>query len=136
MILTNNPTISNYLESPVNKIERIYLVDAIGKVTESFLKKTKEIVKIKGVIYQNFSLKVLSSSHNKHCFEIRLFEGKNREIRNILNHFGFNVQKLKRMKYGPFQLGSLIEGKVSEISNLKVNFFLKKLGLSDENNFW
>ena len=40
------------------------------------------------------------------------------------------------MKYGPFQLGSLIEGKVSEISNLKVNFFLKKLGLSDENNFW
>ena len=136
MILTNNPTISNYLESPVNKIERIYLVDAIGKVTESFLKKIKEIIKIKGVIYQNFSLKVLSSSHNKHCFEIRLFEGKNREIRNILNHFGFNVQKLKRMKYGPFQLGSLIEGKVSEISNLKVNFFLKKLGLSDENNFW
>ncbi len=136
MILTNNPTISNYLEKPVNKIERIYLVEAIGKISERFLKKTNGIIKIKGVIYKNFSIKILSRNQNTHCFKVRLFEGKNREIRNILSHFDFNVQKLKRIKYGPFQLGSLAEGKVSEVSNLKVDFFLKKLGLSDENNFW
>ena len=46
---------------------------------------------------------------------IALREGKNREIRRVLEHFGWPVNRLIRLSFGPFQLGGLAVGEVEEV---------------------
>ena len=58
-------------------------------------------------------------------------EGKNREVRNVLEHMGLNVNRLIRLSYGPFQLGTMKLGEVREVTQkvLKeqlANFFNKE----------
>ena len=136
MILTNNPTLSSFLERPSNKVERTYLVDVKGNLPNNFYNFIKKKVNIKGIIYTILSLDIIYSKNLNHQFKIKLCEGKNREIRNIMNYFGLKVLKLKRIQYGPFLLKNLVEGNVKEIEEKKVKNFLKQLKCSYENNFW
>ena len=78
----------------------------------------------------------LNSKKKKHEFKIKIFEGKNREIRKIMNYFKFKVERLKRVEYGPLKLGELEIGKILEIKEEKVKIILKRFGISDENYFW
>ena len=47
---------------------------------------------------------------------VALREGKNREIRRVLEHFGWPVNRLIRLSFGPFQLGGLAPGALEEVS--------------------
>ncbi|MCA1748810.1 MAG: pseudouridine synthase, partial [Sphingomonadales bacterium] len=47
--------------------------------------------------------------------EVRLTEGKNREVRKVLEHLGLQVNRLIRVAYGPFELGDLDRGAVEEV---------------------
>ncbi len=136
MILTNNPSVSDFFEKPINNIYRVYIVYVIGKITENFLTSVKKKLVIDGIIYRHFKLDILNSKKNKHKFKIKIFEGKNREIRKIMNYFKFKVERLKRVEYGPLKLGELEIGKILEIKEEKVKIILKKFGISDENYFW
>ena len=136
MVLTNNPTLSSFLERPSNKVERIYFVDVKGNLPNNFYNLIKKKININGIIYEVFSLDTIYSKNLNHQFKIKLYEGKNREIRNVMNYFGLKVLKLKRIQYGPFLLENLDEGYVKEIEEKKVKNFLKQLKFSYENNFW
>ena len=81
-------------------------------------------------------LSVYLDKKNKHKFKIKIYEGKNREIRKIMNYFKLKVERLKRLEYGPFKLGELEIGKILEIKKEKVKIILKQFGISDENYFW
>ena len=136
IILTNNPSLSNFLEKPINKVERIYFVEVKGNLPNNFHKFKKKKIKIEGIIYEILSLSIIYSKNLKHQFKIKLCEGKKREIRNIMNFYGLKVLKLKRIQYGPFLLEKLEEGNVKEIEEKKVNNFLKQLNFCNENYFW
>jgi 23S rRNA pseudouridine2605 synthase len=56
---------------------------------------------------------------------VALTEGKNREIRNIFEHFGCKVSRLIRLAYGPFQLGHLKPGEVKEVSAKVLESFIR-----------
>ena len=135
IILTNNPSLSGFLERPSNKVERIYFVDVKGNLPNNFDNLIKKKINIEGVIYEIYLNKIYSKNFN-HQFKIKLYEGKKREIRNIMNFFGLKVLKLKRIQYGPFLLEKLEKGDVKEIEEKKINNFLKQLNFSYENNFW
>ncbi|MBD22171.1 MAG: pseudouridine synthase [Alphaproteobacteria bacterium] len=136
MIVTNNPAISAFLENPKNKIKRKYLVNVKGEITKHLIEKTKKKLLINGEFYRKIKLEVIFSKKNFHSLEIELSEGKNREIRKILSYFDLKIKKLKRIQYGPFQLGSLEIGNLKEISDKKLSIFLKKVKFKNENNFW
>ena len=136
IILTNNPSLSSFLERPSNKVERIYFVDVKGNLPNNFYNIIKKKVNIEGIIYEIHSLDTIYSKNFNHQFKIKLCEGKKREIRNIMNFFGLKVLKLKRIQYGPFLLEKLEKGNIKEIEEKKINNFLKKLNFSYENNFW
>ncbi len=136
IILTNNPSLSSFLERPSNKVERIYFVDVKGNLPNNFLNIIKKKINVEGIIYEIFSLNTIYSKNLNHQFKITLYEGKKREIRNIMNFFGLKVLKLKRVQYGPFLLEDLEEGNIKEIEEKKLNNFLKQLNFSYENNFW
>ena len=79
-------------------------------------------------------MRILTKKKNNNILKIKLFEGKNREIRNILNHFNLTVKKLTRMSFGPFKLKQLNIGETSEIENLELKKKLISLKFNDENN--
>ena len=136
IILTNNPSLSNFLEKPSNKVERIYLVDVKGSLPQNFNNLIRKKINIDDIIYEIYNLETVCSKNFNHQFKIKLYEGKKREIRNIMKFFGLKVLKLKRIKYGPFLLLNLEEGNVKEIEEKRINNFLKELNFSYENNFW
>ena len=136
LLLSNNPEFTSYLENPKNKIQRKYNVKISGKITEDILVKTRKKMIIKDTIYKPIILKRITNKENNNFVEITLFEGKNREIREILNHFGLMVKKLKRLEFGPFKLGNLQIGDLIEIKKDVLEKKCNILGIKIENFKW
>ena len=126
LLLTNDGAISRKLELPSTGWLRRYKVRVHGIVDKSALIKIKDGIKL-----DNFktgpieaSLEIQKGTNAWILIGIR--EGKNREIRRIMDHLGYPVNRLIRLSYGPFQLGNLKSGEVSEINK---NVIKNQLGL-------
>ncbi len=113
LLLTNNGELSRYLERPENKIERTYKVRVYGR-GRSLDIENKKIV-IDEVVYRPKSIKLTKKSGANSWYEVVLTEGKNREIRKIFEHFGFEVSRLIRTSYGVYNLGDMKPGEFKEV---------------------
>ena len=134
LLLTTNPKLSSYLEDPSNKIERRYIVKVSGKIPENLDKLVEGQFLVDGILYNEIKIK-LSNSEEKNMMEVKLTEGKNREIRKVLNYFNLKVQKLKRISFGPFELNDIGIGNLVEIEIKFLDELLNSIGFTDENNF-
>ena len=134
LLLTTNPKLSSYLEDPSNKIERRYIVKVSGKIPKNLDKLVKGQFLVDGILYNEIKIK-LSYSGEKNMMEVKLTEGKNREIRKVLNYFNLKVQKLKRISFGPFELNDIGIGKLVETEIRFLDKSLNSIGFTDENNF-
>ena len=134
LLLTTNPKLSSYLEDPSNKIERRYIVKVSGKIPENLDKLVEGQFLVDGILYNQIKIK-LSNSEEKNMMEVKLTEGKNREIRKVLNYFNLKVQKLKRISFGPFELNDIGIGNLVEIEIKFLDKLLNSIGFTDENNF-
>ncbi len=132
MILTNNPTLSTHLENPKNKIQRNYIVKVFGKIPSYCENLIEKELLINGILYKNVNIKVLTNKSNNNFMEIKLTEGKNREIRKILDYFDLRVKKLTRVGFGPFNLNKLKNGEVIQVRNSILKRFLNSIGFDDE----
>ena len=134
LLLTTNPKLSSYLEDPSNKIERRYIFKVSGKIPENLDKLVEGQFLVDGILYNEIKIK-LSNSEEKNMMEVKLTEGKNREIRKVLNYFNLKVQKLKRISFGPFELNDIGIGNLVEIEIKFLDKLLNSIGFTDENNF-
>ncbi len=134
LLLTTNPKLSSYLEDPSNKIERRYIVKVSGKIPENLDKLVEGQFLVDGILYNEIKIK-LSNSAEKNMMEVKLTEGKNREIRKVLNYFNLKVQKLKRISFGPFELNDIEIGNLVEIEIKFLDKLLNSIGFTNENNF-
>ena len=134
LLLTTNPKLSSYLEDPSNKIERRYIVKVSGKIPKDLDKLVEGQILVDGILYNEIKIK-LSNSGEKNMMEVKLTEGKNREIRKVLNYFNLKVQKLKRISFGPFELNDIGIGNLVEIEIKFLDKLLNSIGFTDENNF-
>ena len=66
--------------------------------------------------YKGIKVSFLKRNKNSAQIKMQLIEGKNREIRRIISFFGWSVNKLKRIRYGPIKLKDLKKDKVEEIN--------------------
>lgn len=115
LLLTNDGALARILELPETGWLRRYRVRAHGSVTQAQLDELRIGVTIAGVHYRKIeaTLDRVQGSNLWLTFAIR--EGKNREVRNVLEHLGLTVTRLIRVSFGPFQLGELAEGAVEEV---------------------
>lgn len=135
LILTNSPELSNFLERPENKIERKYIVNVSGEVYGNRFESLKNGITVKGIRYKGLKVKNLTNHKNNNILEIKIYEGKNREIRKILSYFKLTVKLLKRTDYGPFSIKKLNPGGITEIKDSKLKKYLEKIDFKDANNF-
>jgi 23S rRNA pseudouridine2605 synthase len=115
LLLTNDGELARYLEHPAQGISRTYRIRAHGKVDETAIARLAKGITVDGVRYRPVQTS-LDSRQGSNCWlTMTLREGKNREIKRLLEQVGLQVTRLIRTDYGPFQLGKLAQGAVEEV---------------------
>ena len=115
LLLTNNGELSRMLELPQNGWSRRYKVKVHGFVTQEKFDSLANGVTIDGINYGPVKIVSDSTQGTNTWLTVTLTEGKNREIRRLMQHIGLDVDRLIRLSYGPFQLGGLKKGEVREV---------------------
>jgi 23S rRNA pseudouridine2605 synthase len=115
LLLTNDGELARKLELPANGWLRRYRARAYGRVTQEELDTLKNGITVDGVRYGSIEAQLERGGGANAWITLALTEGKNREVRRVLDAFGLKVNRLIRVSYGPFQLGTLEPGAVEEI---------------------
>lgn len=115
LLLTNDGGLARVLELPSTGWLRRYRVRAFGTVTQAQLDSLKEGVTIEGISYGSVEAVIDTVKGSNVWLVVGLREGKNREVKRILQHLGLTVNRLIRVSFGPFQLADLGEGDIREI---------------------
>jgi 23S rRNA pseudouridine2605 synthase len=116
LLLTNDGALARRLELPATGWVRRYKVRVHGAVDPDRLAGLAKGVTIDGVGYGPIRAELERIQGSNAWIAMALGEGKNREVRRVLEHLGLQVTRLIRLSYGPFQLGGLARGEVAEIS--------------------
>lgn len=116
LVLTTCGELKRKLELPKNHYERIYKVRAFGQIPSNMYAEVKKGVEIDGIKYAPGEITLLQEGGINHWFEMKIYEGKNREVRKIFEYYGLTVNRLIRTSYGPFRLGPLRKGELQEIN--------------------
>ncbi len=115
LLLTNDGALARKLELPANGWIRRYRARVFGRLTQEDLDGLLRGVMIEGIKYQPIEAKLDRQQGGNAWATIALKEGKNREVRRLMEHIGVQVNRLIRVSFGPFHLGQVKEGAVEEI---------------------
>jgi len=115
LLLTNDGALARRLELPTTGWLRRYKVRVHGLVEPARLAALGRGITIDGVAYGAIRASLERNQGSNAWIAMALGEGKNREVRRVLEHLGLQVTRLIRLSYGPFQLGSLARGAIAEI---------------------
>ena len=115
LLLTTDGGLKRQLELPATGVERVYRARAYGPVTQGQLEDLMDGVEIEGVRYGPIDANLERRTGANQWIELTLTEGKNREVRRVLEYLGLSVSRLIRTRYGPFVLGDLMPGEVGEV---------------------
>lgn len=124
LLLTNDGELANTVTHPKNMVKKVYSVRVEGEPTEAELKRLRAGVEYNGVKYGAAQVSVLGVENNETKLEITVTEGKNHEIKNMIESLGRRVMFLKRTAIGGLRLGGLSRGEwrylsVKEVEHLK-----------------
>lgn len=138
LLFTNNGDLARKMELPKTALPRTYRVRIFGSLSAADKDKVQrgEVV-IDGIQYA--PAKIIEERKNSEGFKeskegsknrwlrMELTEGKNREIRKLMDYFGCSVNKLIRTNYGPFSLSGMNLGEIKRVSSNEVSRFLRNL---------
>lgn len=127
LLMTNDGELKRAMELPSTGIPRTYRVRTFGDITQSRLEELIEGIEVDGVRYGPINANLERSAGRNKWIEMTLTEGKNREIRRVLEHLGLEVSRLLRTAYGPFELADLQRGSAVEVPQVMVEAFRKTL---------
>jgi 23S rRNA pseudouridine2605 synthase len=116
LLLTNDSRFSSWLTDSKNRIPRVYVVTVKGCVTEEEKEKLESGIMDKGECLKAEKITLRKISQRESHLLIELLEGKNREIRRMLESFGHEVTSLKRISWGGIQLGTLQPGEIKMLT--------------------
>jgi 23S rRNA pseudouridine2605 synthase len=115
LLLTNDGGLARVLELPETGWLRRYRVRALGRIDQPTLDGLRNGIEIEGVRYGAIEATLDREQGANVWLTFSIREGKNREVRNVLEHLGLKVNRLIRLSFGPFQLGELKETAVEEV---------------------
>lgn len=129
LLLTNNGALAQFLEHPSTGWTRHYRVRGYGVPSERKLEQIRKGATVDGIRYAPAVIEDEQGGRTNRWYTIAIKEGKNREIRRLMNFADVQVSRLLRTSFGPFQLGSLQEGELKEIPK---KVLMEQLGTNAE----
>ncbi len=131
LLLTNDGGLKRQMELPSSGVPRTYRARAFGDVSQEQLESLAEGIEVDGVRYgpinANMERSTSGSGNRNQWIEMTITEGKNREVRNVLEHLGLQVNRLIRTAYGPFELADLPRGQAVRIRKGDLDRFVSTL---------
>jgi 23S rRNA pseudouridine2605 synthase len=124
LLLTNDGELARALELPATGLVRRYRARARGAITQAKLDTLKDGITVEGVHYGAIEARLDKAKEASPetgrtaanlWISLSLSEGKNREVRKVLEALGLTVNRLIRLSYGPFQLGDIASGQAEEV---------------------
>jgi 23S rRNA pseudouridine2605 synthase len=119
LLLTNDGALARALELPSTGLQRRYRARAHGRITQDKLDALKDGVTVEGVRYGPIEARIDKAREGAKganvWISLTLTEGKNREVRRVLESLGLQVNRLIRLSYGPLALGVLEAGEIEEV---------------------
>ncbi len=117
LLLTNDGALARHMELPQNAWMRHYRVRVYGVVDPATLAALAHGVTISGIRYEAVKAEIEKNQAEgaNRWLSVSIREGKNREIRKIMEHLGLQVTRLIRTSFGPFPLGKLPRGGIEEV---------------------
>lgn len=115
LLLTNDGELARHLELPSTGWRRRYKVRVHGRVDESRLQALEKGLTLDGFHYKSIEARLEKQAGSNAWLDVVLTEGKNREVRRVMEALGLRVNRLIRTAYGPFNLGNLPKGGVIEV---------------------
>lgn len=116
LILTTDTQFANWLTDPASGVPRIYLVTVEGRATGETAAKLVRGITIDGEHLSAVDASVRKASGRESHLVLTLTEGKNREVRRLLDAVGYAVTQLRRVQFGGLDLGTLAPGEWREVS--------------------
>ena len=115
LLMTTDGEFKREMELPKNGIERTYRARTFGDISQNQLEELYRGITIEGMHYGPITANLERRTGRNQWIEMTLTEGKNREVRRVLEHFGLEVSRLIRTRYGPFLLGDLQKGEIEVV---------------------
>ncbi len=120
LLMTNDGAFANALTHPSRHVPKTYRVTVYPSVTEEQLTQMELGMEIEGRKTAPAKVRVLTQEKGRVVLEITLYEGRNRQIRNMCGLLGLEVARLKRLSVGSVKLGMLPPGKWRELTKEEV----------------
>ena len=130
LLLTNDGMLARQIELPSTGWVRQYRIRVYGPLDENRLNSLERGITVNDIKYGPINAKLDKQRGDNSWVTISLQEGKNREIRKVMDHLGLKVNRLIRISFGPFKLGELNRNKIQEISQRSI---LKHTKLTPKN---
>ena len=127
LLMTNDGEFKRQMELPSTGVERTYRARCFGNISQEQLEELIHGIEIEGVKYGKIDANLERRTGRNGWLEMTLTEGKNREVRRVLEHFDLEVSRLIRTRYGPFVLGDLAPGEVGEVRKIDLIEFRNTL---------
>ena len=119
LLLTNDGEMANAITSAATHLTKTYVVKVTGRLTTDQEENFRRGVPILGKRTMPAGLKLIREGENP-WYEVKLTEGRNQQIRLMFKHFGFLVEKLRRVRIGPIEIGPLKPGQFRYLSEEEV----------------
>ncbi|HEY0962194.1 MAG TPA: pseudouridine synthase [Pseudomonadales bacterium] len=110
LLLTNDTRLSSGLTDPANAVPREYAVSVDGKIDDDTIELLLRGIEDDGELLRASAVRVRKLSGRESHLFVTLHEGRNRELRRLFKAAGHEVNKLKRLAFGPVDLGELGSG--------------------------
>ena len=133
LLLTNDGEFANRITSASTKVQKVYVVKTNGPLTPEQEEQFREGVYLSGRKTAPAYIKLIRRAENP-WYEVRIYEGRQNQIRIMFKHFGRLVEKLKRVKIGFLELGNLKPAEFRHLTDREVQRFHKLLKMEDHND--
>ncbi len=127
LLMTNDGELKRAMELPASGIPRTYRARTYGNISQVQLEELIDGVTIEGIHYGKIDANMERKTGRNQWIELTLTEGKNREVRRVLEHLGLEVSRLLRTSYGPFSLGDIARGSANEVLPKEVARFIEAM---------
>jgi len=119
LLLTNDGDLANAITSAATHLAKVYVVKVTGTLTHDQEEQFRRGVPLSGKRTMPAELKLIKPGENP-WYEVKLTEGRNQQIRLMFKHFGFLVEKLRRVRIGPVELGPIKPGQFRHLTDEEV----------------
>ena len=126
LIMTDDGAITEHMTHPRHEIPKIYHVRLKGDITDEELSRLSAPMNIDGHEIMPVACRVIERRHTSTLVEMKLFEGRNRQIRKMCEQVGLTIRTLKRVAIGNLVLGDIPSGQYRFLSAAQVKYLLGK----------